>query len=184
MATLAIWCCNLCKTGPPDNLSLDLVRINDQLITWNVTNYRLLLWLSSNLHYLKCISGPERWLVLSSENCQLTELIRIVKTKTAGSHRTDWLTKWWKKVCWWAISAAQQWVLNYYTQRSKNGSSLFFLRHQTNGYQQSQKGNWILSVCRNRNWNTFLQHHICSKYTCFLNTAVQLSLFIHCFKQR
>lgn len=126
------------QTEPPDSLCLDLVKINDRFITWKVTTCRLQSWLSSNLCYLKCTSEPERWLVLSSANCQLTELIRTVKTRTPGSHSTDCLTKWWE-VCWWAISTAQQWVPNYYTQRSKCGTSSFFFRHQPKGHQQSQK---------------------------------------------
>lgn len=107
VANLASWCCSLCKTQPPDSLSLDLVGINDQFCAWKATTRRLPLQLSSNLRYLKCTRDPERWLVLSSANCQPTELIRTVKTRTAGSHSTDWLTKWWKEVCWWAISATQ-----------------------------------------------------------------------------
>lgn len=67
-------------------------------------------------------------------------------------------------------STGQQWVLNYYTQRSKNGSSLFFLRHQPNGYQHSQK---MTKYCRNTDWKKILWHHLNSKLTCFLNTAVQ-----------
>lgn len=174
MATSATWCCNLCKTGPPDSLSLELVRINDQFITGKVTTCRFLLWLSSDRCYLKCTSEPERQSVVSSAKCQLTELIRIVRTRTPGSHGTDLLTKWWREVCWWAISAAQDsngfWIITL--TRSKNGSSLFFLRHQPNGYQQPQKENWILSICRIRDWKAFLLHHINSKWTCFLKSAV------------
>lgn len=71
-------------------------------------------------------------------------------------------------------STGQQWVLNYYPQRSQNGSSLFFLRHQPDGYQESQNENGILSVCRKRGWKAFLWHHMNSKWTCFFNIPVQL----------
>lgn len=143
---------------------------------------RLPLQLSSNLCYLKCTRDPERWLVLSSANCQPTELIRTVKTRTAGSHSTDWLTEWWKEVCWWAISAAQDsigfWII---ILRSQNGSSLFFLRHQPDGYQESQNENRILSVCRKRGWKAFLwtpNEPASSILLC------SFSMFIHHLKQR
>lgn len=79
-------------------------------------------------------------------------------------------------------STGQQWVLNYYSQRSQNGSSLLFLRHQLNGYQESQNENRILSVCRKRGWKAFLWHHLNSKWTCSFNIPLQL-LSVHSLSQ-
>lgn len=178
LATLATWCCNLCKTGPPDTLSLDLERINSQFITQKVTTCRLPLWLSFNLCYLKCRNDPERWLVLSSTNCQLTELIRIVKTRKQELLDLTALTVWQRgerksvdEQLRQHRTAMHSELL--YSEILKYDSSLFFLRQQPKHYQQSQKENWMLSVWRSRGWKE-LWHHVNSKWTCFWNTAVQL----------
>lgn len=137
---------------------------------------RLPLQLSSNLCYLKCTRDPERILSLiisklpthwvnqdcENKNCWISQhwlLDKVVKGSLLMSSLSN---------------TGQQWVLNYYPQRSQNVSSLFFLRHQPYGYQESQNENRILSFCRKRGWKVFLWHHMNSKWTCFFNTAVQL----------
>lgn len=70
-------------------------------------------------------------------------------------------------------STRQQCVLNYYTQRSKNGSSLFFLRHQ-----QSQKENWVLSDHEKRDWKAVWTPNEPASWILLCN----FSLLIHCVR--
>lgn len=118
VANLASWCCSLCKTEPPDRVSLDLVGINDQFCAWKVTTPQTSAAVSFQSVLFKMHKGswkvvsliisklPTHWVNQDCENknCRISQhwlVDRVVKGSLLMSNFS---------------STGQQWVLNYYPE--------------------------------------------------------------------